>query len=359
MPVLKPLPAKVFALIFHYLNRRDLYRCMLVCQLWHTEVEARLYNNIILDNEFSTHDLIVQAVQTRKHLLRRVQWSSINDQETWAENPLDILLDFRAGEEDMISSSFSSPSHVPKPFFAPVDINLRSLPSPSTLHPVVYPPGFIHPPWMPLSTAGGNRSTPAGGYQEMYTLDMDRVLTAFPHLKHLSISGRAFHYATTSARVDDHNLYLTTADTTSRPGGQIHHLNFLIEDPLPDEVVVWYSAVQNQPEEQEWDKLVENRRLRKRRQIENRDLMPFLRIRSSLRRFALKNFCVPFELLVDDSSRSQGSLSDDNNGKQIILPWACEKTLEFLKIGFNIATDQPENHKLAWKHLGRFKKLRC
>lgn len=60
----------------------------------------------------------------------------------------------------------------------------------------------------------------------------------------------------------------------------------------------------------------------------------------------------------DNSSRSQSSLGDVDKGTQAIAPWACEETLESLTIGFDIATDQPENHRLAWKHLNSFKKLR-
>ncbi|KAK5814284.1 hypothetical protein F5H01DRAFT_368033 [Linnemannia elongata] len=146
-----------------------------------------------------------------------------------------------------------------------------------------------------------------GRYRARDSQDMDRGLTALPHIKHLRINGRMLGYATTTGRLLTHLEIDYQPIEKGRAGG---------------------------------DKLIENRRLRKRRQIENRDLMLFLRICSSPRHFALKKFGIPFELLVGDSSssscRNQGSLGDDDDETQAIASWACKDTLETLTIGFDI-----------------------
>ncbi|KAK3834699.1 MAG: hypothetical protein JOS17DRAFT_737482 [Linnemannia elongata] len=546
MPAQRPLPAEVLALIFQYFDSKDLYRCLQVCRLWYDEAETRLYSNVVLSrSKFRT-------VKSKKHLLRRVQWLCGFDWEDQAEDVWDVFLDYRPCKEYSPSRAWPfDKSHY-----------MRSLPP---MQSVDFTLGPNHPALTHLSYHGGSRANPlfvsvlyrlttlttlelffdqGGSYRDIYRLDMDRTLTALPHLKHLRTNGRMLEYATTPGRLDNRNLYLTMEDATRGPGRQQHqlksfafgpvltrwvpktvdifmcfrrlgslttlsfnswessfdeiernrpgalgralqqfcpvletvkiinasvfwlfdlaivpsnkehHLRSLIEDLLPnEEEVVWTTALHEQRDEHlirplqdqeveellegrnavpffphlkslviqgrhafsaqdlislgaqarllthleidyrptdnlgisvwdiydydaasgdanlmpsptpqyglSWgDRAIQNRRLRKRRRIEGRDLMLFLRICSSLRHFALKKSFIPFELLVDDrSSRSEGSLGNDDDETQVIEPWACEGTLESLTIGFDIATDQHESHHLVWKHLGRFKKL--
>lgn len=47
----------------------------------------------------------------------------------------------------------------------------------------------------------------------------------------------------------------------------------------------------------------------------------------------------------------------DDDRKADIQPWACERSLELLTIGFDMPTDQPKDHEHIRHHLRRFKKL--
>ncbi|KAF9129347.1 hypothetical protein BG015_004208 [Linnemannia schmuckeri] len=112
------------------------------------------------------------------------------------------------------------------------------------------------------------------------------------------------------------------------------------------------------------DALVEARRLRKRRPFTNRDLMLFLQLCSSLQYFALTGCSITFDDLIDSDIGNNGSKSRTTAvvlGKtpQFIRPWACEDTLQTLKLGLEMS-DAPhrEQHALVWKHLGRLWRLR-
>ncbi|KAG0376704.1 hypothetical protein BGX24_007351 [Mortierella sp. AD032] len=106
----------------------------------------------------------------------------------------------------------------------------------------------------------------------------------------------------------------------------------------------------------------EAKRLRKRHPFNLRDLMLFLQLCSSLRYFSLSgngsNISIHdiFEL-TPDSEETTG------RAQPFIRPWACEATLETLRIGLDLEDTrvlyQPkECHALVWKHLGRLCKLR-
>ncbi|KAG0316989.1 hypothetical protein BGZ97_006072 [Linnemannia gamsii] len=572
MHALKPLPIEILALIFQYLTPRDLYRTMTVSRLWFVEAEASLYRNIALRIQFQGNDSLLQALKIRKHLLRRLEWSSSSGREVSEADLLDILLDYRPSEENNGSTSSDILSSS-----TPAATNYAYI-LPSTSPPAAgYPLGPGRPALRHLSYVGGSRSWQffdsvlyklttlttlelcfsGNAYQpgDMYVFEMDKVLTVFPQLKHLGITGKMLEFAPTTARHDGgYNLILDVneeeADRTTRhgvlehhhlgsfrfnpimmrrsaaelflcfrrltdltkisieskifnfdnadksrpwaigralkqfcprletinisspvvfwlfdlaivPPDKDHHLTALVPDVslgavpdaqtkkrlrrrLQDQEVdellegrsaspffpqlrrlileqghslsaqdlislgvqarflthleinyqptfhahVWEiydrdaaasaSATATTRQRSTWsDVLVEDRRLRKRRQIENRDVMLFLQVCSSLRHFALTKFCIPFEhlLVADDDiikQRSLGVVDDqgedeagttepsrhDDKAAPFIQPWACEKTLESLIIGFDIATNRPEDHRLVWTHLGRFKKLR-
>ncbi|KAG0284063.1 hypothetical protein BGZ96_011560 [Linnemannia gamsii] len=522
MRELRPLPIEILALIFEYLPPRALYQAMLVSRLWYVEAEASLYTSITLRSPHQSNDSLLRALKTRKRYLRRLEWSSSIGREVSEADLLDILLDYRPGEET--SGSTSSSDNLPSS--TPVATsNAQILPStspPKTGYPLgPNPPALRH-----LSYVGCNRSWQffdsilyrlttltsldlcfsGSAYQvrDMYVFKMDKVLTAFPHLKHLGITGTMFEYVPTTARLDEgynpildankveagaatghgvldhHRLesftlnpvlmrrsavdlfmcfrrlgsltkisivskiscfnndggdHVLVFDLAIVPPDKDHHLTALVSDvslgEMPDlltkkrlrrrlqdnevdellegrnaspffpqlrkltlqqghslsaqdlislgEIYDKDAAVSATTQQSStWsDVLVEHQRLRKRRQIENRDVMLFLQVCSSLRHFALTKFCIPFEHLLvadEDMSKQVSSGVNDDQGKSgtgntetsshddkttpAIQPWACEKTLESLTIGFDIATNRPEDHRLVWTHLGRFKKLR-
>ncbi|KAG0273050.1 hypothetical protein BGZ95_011153 [Linnemannia exigua] len=108
-------------------------------------------------------------------------------------------------------------------------------------------------------------------------------------------------------------------------------------------------------------RMIEDRRLRKRRVLDYRDVLLFLQLCPTLRHFSLTGVCIPFKYFVDvsnsNNSRTATTTANDEE-TPVIRPWACEGTLETLQIGFEFPDRQPEQHRLVWKHLGRFKNLR-
>jgi hypothetical protein len=103
---------------------------------------------------------------------------------------------------------------------------------------------------------------------------------------------------------------------------------------------------------------IDLRRRQLRRPFDGRDTMLFLQLCSSLRYLSLTGCSVTIESLVDGYFTTS-SLSGGDVGTPYIRPWACEDTLETLKIGFDVPRDLPkEHHAAVWKYLGRFKKLR-
>ncbi|KAF9122027.1 hypothetical protein BG015_005665, partial [Linnemannia schmuckeri] len=194
------IPAEVIALIFTTLAPKDLYRCMLVSRLWHEVAEARLYSNVTLNSSFQSHDLLVQAVKTRKCLLRRVEWISNNDHRVLTADLLDILFDYR-------------PDEPIDPFRFSNDNETKTT---SPLAQLVFPHGPDCPALMHFSFSGGNERwqfldsvlyslttlttlnlafpDDGGAIERLYLVDMERILTTFPRLKELSIVGWRHFY---------------------------------------------------------------------------------------------------------------------------------------------------------------------
>ncbi|KAG0273051.1 hypothetical protein BGZ95_011154 [Linnemannia exigua] len=575
----QPLPAEILALIFHYLEQEDLYECLLVSHLWHTEAEIRLYSDVTLDALQENSTLLVQAVKNRKHLLRRVEWRAFDVGVILALDLMDILLDHRPPADDNgdINTDylFSFIKQEQEDYYG------TTTPAATTTTTALsHPLGPNRPALTHFSYSGSDASwrlfdsilyelttlvsldldfAREGWATEAYTIDMDKILDSFPHLRNLSIVGWMHKYGSTqTTRLEDvSHLSLQTSDngTTNGSGGirqhrlesftftsllmwregsdaftffsrlanlreivirsrassieaarrsrpwtfgralkrfcpklesidssgqvalwlfdlpilpsdKISHITALIPDPSPKDMS-GVSARQVQPatktdlatrlRDQEWeellegkggvepffpqlktlilgwdhtlsaqdlislgaqpqflthleinyqpgnpsyvwgmhdrdaadvdedvmfkpfnlfmeseDKLIEDRRLRKRRKIEDQDVMLFLQHCSSLRHFALTKYNIPFKNLV------QGNDNDNNTGTTkkttavgaeeeeeekeegpSIRRWACEDTLETLHIGFEFSINEPEQHRLVWNHLGRFKKLTC
>ncbi|KAG0277013.1 hypothetical protein BGZ95_006679 [Linnemannia exigua] len=103
--------------------------------------------------------------------------------------------------------------------------------------------------------------------------------------------------------------------------------------------------------------LLENRRLQKRRPFTNGELIMFLQLCSGLRYLSLTGCGIPLETLVEGLI-TMASLSISGRTSNV-RPWACEGTLETLKICIDVLPSHPaEFHASAWEHLGRFKNLR-
>ncbi|KAK3834671.1 MAG: hypothetical protein JOS17DRAFT_737399 [Linnemannia elongata] len=112
-------------------------------------------------------------------------------------------------------------------------------------------------------------------------------------------------------------------------------------------------------------RMVELRRLQLRRSFDSRDVMLFLQLCPSLRFLSVTGCSVTYESLVDSYIAALTSTTGSSTGRDgvgatpFIRPWACEDTLETLKIGLDVPRDFPKEHHAAlWKYLGRFKKLR-
>ncbi|KAF9903495.1 hypothetical protein EC991_003778 [Linnemannia zychae] len=116
------------------------------------------------------------------------------------------------------------------------------------------------------------------------------------------------------------------------------------------------------------DSYMEDRRLGRRGPICGRDVALFLRHCSSLRCFRLSGAYFVYYQDLTDTLETFTTVRTFHNSitrtkrmtkaTPIIQPWACERTLETLKIRLITARDRPEEHALIWKHLGRLKKLR-
>ncbi|KAK3844566.1 MAG: hypothetical protein J3R72DRAFT_438308 [Linnemannia gamsii] len=125
------------------------------------------------------------------------------------------------------------------------------------------------------------------------------------------------------------------------------------------------STIQSSSEES-YD-LIEDRRLRKRQIFGESDLTRFLHNCASLCHFSVTGHNIPFASLVvghyvhtaaADPSSDRGTEAKESKQKlmRCVQPWACEERLETLRFGFEVSADN--QHKLIWKHLGRFRKLR-
>lgn len=109
--------------------------------------------------------------------------------------------------------------------------------------------------------------------------------------------------------------------------------------------------------------MIENRRLQKRRPFNDRDLVLFLQVCSSLRYLDLRGCSVTFESLIDGyiTAPSSGSAMTTPGTEAIIpyiRPWACADRIETLMIALDVPPKLPkDHHAVIWKHLGRLRRL--
>ncbi|KAF9129584.1 hypothetical protein BGW39_004022 [Mortierella sp. 14UC] len=223
----KYLPAELLAYTFHYLARKELYQCLLVSHLWSIEAEARLYSDATLNQLLRNHTSLIQSLKSRKHFLRRVHWRSHNGGEVAPADLLDILFDHQP-ENPGTGSSLSF-----------VEQQMRSGAALS------YPLGPNRPALTHFSYSGSDRSwgffdsilyrltslttldllfSLEGRALEAYIVDMDRILTAFPHLKRLSILGMMLKYSPTKgAGLKDRGLVAAQTDDDATTGTGAQH----------------------------------------------------------------------------------------------------------------------------------------
>ncbi|KAK3844584.1 MAG: hypothetical protein J3R72DRAFT_488650 [Linnemannia gamsii] len=238
------LPAEILALIFRYLEQEDLYECLLVSHLWHAEAEARLYSDVILDALLDDNTLLVQAVKNRKHLLRRVEWRAFDVGVILALDLLDILLDYHHPVDDdgdvNTSHLFSFIEQEQEDYYC------ATTPTTRLSHPL----GPNRPALTHFSYRGSDSSwrlfdsilyelttlvsldldfAREDWATEAYTIDMDKILDAFPHLRNLTIVGWMHKYGSTwTTQLEDFSrLSLQTSDndaTNGSGGVQPHRL---------------------------------------------------------------------------------------------------------------------------------------
>ncbi|KAK3823641.1 MAG: hypothetical protein J3R72DRAFT_458945 [Linnemannia gamsii] len=256
------LPTEIFALIFNNLTHQDLFRCMRVSSLWHTEAESWLYSTVTLNPLLQrTHSALIQTLKTRRHLLRRVEWRSHDGGgEILPADLLDILLDCRLPEDDedddkdndsrniygsSRSSTNSSSSSAPSLPSAPsLDLVSESKsgpapPPPSSLlagpnRPSLKHFSFLgadHSGWL-LDTVLFNLTTTTlvtleldivgcAGAKTTYVVDFGRILNTFTHLKTFSFIGTMFNYTPSGVVQSEDNETGVTIEGDERAEGPI------------------------------------------------------------------------------------------------------------------------------------------
>ncbi|KAG0275222.1 hypothetical protein BGZ95_009064 [Linnemannia exigua] len=219
---------EVFAVIFGYSTRQALYRCLFVSRLWHDQAEAQLYSNISLHAQKTKFtQLVVPALKTRRHLLRRFEWRSYKQEmKSFEKDLIDILLDYRAPDNNLSRNNDSDSGSAGRNAFS---FNSKWLSQTIAKAIITTPPsstigprraGLTH-----FSFIGGQGSkrlldlvmfnlTPTTLTTleldfEYYsgthncTLDLERILTTFPYLKRLSVVGWMLTYAPTTTGLQE------------------------------------------------------------------------------------------------------------------------------------------------------------
>ncbi|KAG9066582.1 hypothetical protein KI688_012490 [Linnemannia hyalina] len=190
------LPPETLSLIFRYLSPLDLSQCLRVSRLWHAEAEPQLYRNMVLEPGMTLRRQVLAAC-TRKHLIRRVEFASSYGYTIPLSDILDFLLDYRPPlkhSDDAVRTSTWTSS---VPFPIPAGPN-----RPTLTH---FSHQGYHQSWrlfdailhsltslvsLDLDFLHYDSTT-----RTNYVVDLDRILTRFPRLKHLGIIGTMVEYA--------------------------------------------------------------------------------------------------------------------------------------------------------------------
>ncbi|KAG0316988.1 hypothetical protein BGZ97_006071 [Linnemannia gamsii] len=200
-----------------HLAQKALHQCLFVSRFWHDPAEARLYSDILIDlRQKARTDSLFQALRTRKHLLRRVEWRPYGYcRKALEANLLDILLDYPPSPPLNDSDSSTSTGHLA--------YSSTSLASYTVLTNAYGPnrPGLTEFTFKgvgatarllqtilfnltPTTLTRLNLDFDYGEFQ-VFTVDVERILDYFPRLKHLSITGWMHKYAPIQAPHVDTN----------------------------------------------------------------------------------------------------------------------------------------------------------
>ncbi|KAF9130229.1 hypothetical protein BGW39_003323 [Mortierella sp. 14UC] len=262
MPTPTPLPTEILAHIFHYLERLDLYQCLVVSHAWHIQAEAQLYSDVFLDATYKTYTPLLEALKTRRHLLRSFRWRSEGRGSKEPEFDLmDILLDYRprrgtgggGGDCGSLDGDWSEYDDGSSEDDADeYNSNYGSFDSFIYCGPLQHfalIPAYKVGPNRPValrkfSFEGNGRSKLALGSMmyclttlttlklhfaynataKMFSVDVERILESLPYLKEMSIGGWMHDYASAEesmakrARIKEYAHQAASSDTTTATG---------------------------------------------------------------------------------------------------------------------------------------------
>ncbi|KAF9910377.1 hypothetical protein EC991_006642 [Linnemannia zychae] len=265
----RPLPTEIFAVIFDNLERQDLRQCLFVSHLWHTHAESRLYSDITIDaRDITRNQVLIPALKSRRHLLRRVEWLSDGQEDNVLEaDLLDILLDHRtvAAAADTVAEdrtnghnvaslqkrrSFSTflfsmnlwkrrtwttppviqDAELIQPYLSPTETT-RS-PSTGLNRPALKDFIFIGEDWRGLlqgsflfnllSTSLTTLELHLVNYGQgsLFCVELERILDTYPHLKTLCLVGSMLQYEPVGRVKDSGQLH---SKYTTGPGPFVQH----------------------------------------------------------------------------------------------------------------------------------------
>ncbi|KAF9903496.1 hypothetical protein EC991_003779 [Linnemannia zychae] len=250
----RPLPAEVLALIFQYLVPNALCQCLRVSKLWHAEVEARLYHKVVFNSSTGHLGALIDSVRTRKHLVRRVRWNCLRHQVPTVDF-LDIVFDYGAYDDDNYEKLFDSALSL-------VGRDNSGIEEQSTLPPV-YPPGpnrlaLTHfdflgtvQPWLLLDSimckfTALTSLTLRFNYEpppvENYNVDIEKILTRFPHLKYLCAIGWAYSHEDAGVQAGGGHTFPLMSDNDDRTAGSRAIQQHPLETLMTSLYLIWYNA---------------------------------------------------------------------------------------------------------------------
>ncbi|KAF9138034.1 hypothetical protein BG015_002528, partial [Linnemannia schmuckeri] len=226
------LPPETLHLIFLHLSPQDLLQCACVSRHWNGVAEARLYSDITFSRRKLNNHKLVPALKTRKHLLRRFEIQLCQQFTIPEANLLDIFLDYRPDHDNKrnLSPGESCRYHYRDRNLFGDDTKTRpSFPMaaigpnrPALTHFSVV--GDFESSWL-LDTIIYNLATSSltslkikfsfGPNHKTYTVDLERILETFPHLKDLWIAGYKHQYKPTGEIEDSDPSTPKTATTAT------------------------------------------------------------------------------------------------------------------------------------------------
>ncbi|KAK3834670.1 MAG: hypothetical protein JOS17DRAFT_847079 [Linnemannia elongata] len=199
-------PPEILSVIFRYLAPQDLSRRLRVSRLWHAKAEPQLSRNMVLEPGMILSQQLL-AAYSRKHLIRRVEFTSSSGDTVHLSDILDFLLDFRQHpkhhmfNDDVARASKSSKRKATIPFPIPLGLN-----RPTLKH---FSHKGYHQSWRLFDAILYSLTALVSLDLDFISdchlpcannvVDLDRILTGFPRLKHLGIIGTMVEYVPSMA----------------------------------------------------------------------------------------------------------------------------------------------------------------